>query len=476
MAIKKVRKASVSNSVELDRVELEYLKEWHQSSHRKPLLVRGARQVGKTSLVRLFCKKEKLQLVEVNLELQKSLRKSFCQMDPKRIISDLQLELGLAFSKKTLLFIDEIQTVPEAIQGLRYFYELMPELPVIAAGSLLEFVLSDHELAMPVGRVETLFLGPMRFTDFLKARKQGYLLKTVLSFDFSQVISALEHTKLLEYFLEYLQVGGMPEAVRQFVLNESYPKVRKIQRDILQSYKDDFAKYSKRIPLERIERVFLYATANIGRKVKYSEVDPNEQSKNLLLAIELLEKAGVIYRVFHSGAGGIPLELTKNSRIFKFLFMDVGLVSCSLNLDAEEINKIYFSSPTEVLLLHRGMISEQFVGQSLLHNGSNEKKSLYFWLRDETANKAEVDFLIEQGLQIFPIEVKSGKTGNIRSLVQFAKSKNHEKLKERSAIKLGTKEYSIRKTQVDSTSLTVYEVPLYLSERLWELLKDTGNY
>jgi predicted AAA+ superfamily ATPase len=431
--------------------------------------MRGPRQVGKTSLVRFFCQKLKLHLIEVNLELKKSLRQSFCQMDPEQVLKDIQSELGVTITKNTLLFIDEIQFVPEAIQGLRYFYELRPDIPVIAAGSLLEFVLSDHEFSMPVGRVEMFYMGPMKFSDFLRARKQNHLFKTLISFDLSQNITVLEHTKLLSYFLEYLQIGGMPEAIREFVHTESYEKVRKIQKNILQSYRDDFSKYAKRIPLERIERVFLYATANIGKKVKYSEIDPNEQSKSLLLAIELLEKAGVIYRVFHSSGSSIPLELTKQSRLFKFLFMDIGLVSASLNLDAEEINKIYFSTPLEILLLHRGMISEQFVGQSLLYSKSNERKSIYYWLRDETANKAEVDFLIEKGLQILPIEVKAGKTGNIRSLVEFTKDKSSNEITKRSAIKMGTKPFSVRETKIEKTTLKVYEIPLYLSERLWDL-------
>lgn len=467
MAVKKSSRAK--NNQQLDRYELHSLKEWYNSRNRKPLLMRGPRQVGKTSLVRHFCQKAKLHLIEVNLELKKTLRQSFCQMDPEQVLKDIQNELGVKATKNTLLFIDEIQFVPEAIQGLRYFYELKPDIPVIAAGSLLEFVLSDHAFSMPVGRIEMFHLGPMKFSDFLRARKQNHLFETLLNFELSQNITALEHTKLLNYFLEYLQVGGMPEAVREFVQTESFEKVRKVQKNILQSYRDDFAKYAKRIPLERIERVFLYATANIGKKVKYSEIDPNEQSKSLLLAIELLEKAGVIYRVFHCSGSGIPLELTKQSRIFKFLFMDIGLVSASLNLDAEEINKIYFSAPLEILLLHRGMISEQFVGQSLLYSKANGRKSIYYWLRDETANKAEIDFLIEKGLQILPIEVKAGKTGNIRALVEFIKAKSSNEKIARSAVKMGTKPLSVRETKIENTTLKIYEIPLYLSERLWDL-------
>lgn len=467
-----MRKKPINTSkdtLQLERYELANLNQWFNSENRKPLLMRGPRQVGKTSLVRHFAKQAKLQLVEVNLELQQTLRASFCQMDPEKVLKDIQIELGVKIGKHSLLFIDEIQFVPEAIQGLRYFYELRPGIPLIAAGSLLEFVLSDHDFSMPVGRIEMFYMGPMKFSDFLKARKQPQLYKTLTQFTLSQELTVLEHKKFLDYFIEYLQIGGMPEAIREFVQTESFEKVRKIQKNILQSYRDDFAKYAKRIPIERIDRVFKYAISNIGKKVKYSEIDPNEQSKSLLLAIELLEKAGVIYRVFHSAGSGIPLEVSKQDKIFKFLFMDIGLVSAALNLDAEEINKIYFNPPLDVLLLHRGMISEQFVGQSLLYDQTNEKKSIYYWLRDQQSNKAEVDFLIEKGLQIIPIEVKAGRTGNIRSLVEFIRDKCSKENSSRIAYKFGIKQLSVRETKIENVTLKVYELPIYLSERLWDI-------
>lgn len=450
----------------LARAEIEGLKSWYRSTPRRPLLLRGPRQVGKTSLVRHFAKEFKLQLIEVNLELQKKIRATFSHMEPSKIMKDIQNELNVEMNKKTILFIDEIQTVPEAIQALRYFYELMPELPVVAAGSLLEFVLSDHSFSMPVGRIEMFYLGPMKFSDFLRAIKKEKLHKAIVQFKLEEGLTILEHQDLLSHYLEYLQVGGMPDAINEYVRTESLAKVRKIQKNILQTYSDDFAKYAKRIPLERIEKVFKFASANIGRKVKYTEIDPSEQAKSLLLAIELLEKAGIIYRVFHSDASGIPLELSKQNKIFKFLFMDIGLVSASLNLDGEEIKKIYFNPPNDLLLLHRGLISEQFVGQSLLFSSTEEKRGVYYWLRDQSAYKAEVDYLIARGLDIIPIEVKAGKTGNKKSLFEFAKS-HHSRV----ALKLGTKEFSVKNydLQENGKKLKIFEIPLFLAERLWTL-------
>ncbi len=448
----------------LERSELEYLTNWFHRSNRKPLMLRGARQIGKTSLVRMLCSKLKLNLIEVNLEFEEKLRMTFLQMDPDKIIRDIEHHFQCEFNSSTLLFIDEIQAVPEAIQGLRYFYEKKPELAVVAAGSLLEFVLSDHGFSMPVGRIEMFFMGPIKFSDFILARKKKSLHKLFVNYKLKDEMSDLEHQSLLELFFEYISVGGMPEAVREFVQTNSFSSVRRIQKNIIQTYRDDFGKYSKKVPLERIDRVFQFGAFNVAKKVKYSEIDPNEQSKSLILAIELLEKAGVINRVFHTNASGIPLGMGKNEKIFKFLFMDVGLVSSLLNLDNIEIQKIYFNPPTDPILLHKGMISEQFVGQQLIHRSDIEKPTLFYWLRDQSTQKAEVDFVIESGLSIIPIEVKGGKTGTIKSLIQFVK--DH---KSKLAIKLTTKSPSLLIKEVDQIKVTFVEIPLYFAERVHEL-------
>lgn len=465
MSRNKTKKRASEAPVSLHRAELLSLKSWLNRAGRKPLLLRGARQVGKTSLVRMFCDALKLNLIEVNLEFEEKLRVSFLQMDPNKIISDIEHHFQCEFNSNTLLFIDEIQTVPEAIQGLRYFYEKKPDLPVIAAGSLLEFVLSDHKFSMPVGRVEMFFMGPLKFSDYIIARNKKSLHKLFLNYKLSDQLTDLEHNSLLDLFLEYLSVGGMPEAVREFVQSNSFHSVRRIQKNIIQTYRDDFGKYAKRVPLERIDRVFQFCALNLARKVKYSEINPNEQSKSLILAIELLEKAGILHRVFHTQASGIPLSMAKNEKIFKFLFMDVGLASSMLNVDSKEIQKIYLNPPTEPILLHKGMMSEQFVGQQLLFHTGEEKIDLYYWLRDESTQKAEVDFVIEKGLSIVPIEVKAGKTGSIKSLIQFIKDHNSK-----TAIKLTIQPPKVTKKSITDIETNLIELPLYLAERIYELL------
>jgi len=453
---KKTRK-----NFEFYREELDELKVWYQNTNRKPLLLRGARQVGKTSLVRMFCKKQKLDLIEVNLELHQNLRKSFLQMDPNFVLRDVELFLKRKVTTKTLLFIDEIQVVPEAIQGLRYFFEIRTDLPIIAAGSLLEFVLSEHQFSMPVGRIDIGYLGPLKFSDFVRAKKEESLYSSIINYVWGKEISHLEHEKLLNLYLEFLLVGGMPEAVREYLKTNDLKIVKKIQKSILDTYQADFAKYARRIPIERLEKVFKFAGFNVGKKIKYSEINPQEQSKSLMLAIDLLEKAGVLNRVYHTAASGIPLSLGQNEKIFKFLFLDVGLICGLLGFDHSEIMKIYFDPPSDLNLLHKGMITEQFVGQALKFQSLSEKSELFYWLRDGSTQKAEVDYVIENRLTIIPLEVKAGKTGSIKSLIQFAKEK-----KSKVAIKIGTQSPRERSVSIDSSTLKVLYLPIYLAEKI----------
>lgn len=449
------------NDFEINRIELNELNEWYLKTNRKPLLLRGARQVGKTSLVRMFSRIQKLDLIEVNLELHQGLKKSFLQMDPNLVLRDIELFFKKKVTSKTLLFIDEIQVVPEAIQGLRYFFEMRPNLPLIAAGSLLEFVLSEYQFSMPVGRIDIGYLGPLKFSDFVKAKKEEQLYKLLLNYVWGKEITSLEHENLLNLYLEFLLVGGMPEVVREYLKANDLKTARKIQKSILETYQADFAKYARRIPIERLERVFKFAGFNVGRKVKYSEINTEEQSKSLILAIDLLEKAGVINRIYHSAASGVPLSLGQNDKIFKFLFLDVGLVCGFLGVDHSEIKKIYFDPPSDLNLLHKGMITEQFVGQALMFQSLSEKGELFYWLREESTQKAEVDYIIEKGHTILPIEVKAGKTGSIKSLIQFAKEK-----KSKVAIKLGAQPLRERSVSMDTFVLEVLFLPIYLAEKI----------
>jgi predicted AAA+ superfamily ATPase len=266
---------------------------------------------------------------------------------------------------------------------------------------------------------------------------------------------------LTEIYFEYLIVGGMPEAVDRYRQTKNLDDVRGVHRTIILNYQNDFSKYSQRTPLDRLEKVFHFIPTHIGQKIKYSEIDSELQSKSLRPALELLEKASVIRRIYHSDASGIPLSLGKSEKTFKSLFLDIGLVNYFLNFSYKEILNIYQNSNQDVHLLHKGLISEQFVGQEILTMDPFENRDLYYWLRDGRQNKAEVDYLLQRGLNILPIEVKFGKTGSIRSLLQFVKEK-----KSLQAVKLtlSPPQKEIRKQ--DDTEFSLISVPLYMASRL----------
>lgn len=445
----------------LPRSAIAHLQKWWMGESRKPLVLRGARQVGKTTLIRQFCESHQIRMIEVNLELDFELRKSFLQMDPDKILRDIEFAKNISIDSSCLLFIDEIQMVPEALQGLRYFYEKKPNLAVVGAGSLLDFTLSDHSFSMPVGRVEYLFIRPMSFQEYLMAHQQDKLLQAMISYQWGDPFSSVAHEKLTEIYFEYLIVGGMPEAVDRYRQTKNLDDVRGVHRTIILNYQNDFSKYSQRTPLDRLEKVFHFIPTHIGQKIKYSEIDSELQSKSLRPALELLEKASVIRRIYHSDASGIPLSLGKSEKTFKSLFLDIGLVNYFLNFSYKEILNIYQNSNQDVHLLHKGLISEQFVGQEILTMDPFENRDLYYWLRDGRQNKAEVDYLLQRGLNILPIEVKFGKTGSIRSLLQFVKEK-----KSLQAVKLtlSPPQKEIRKQ--DDTEFSLISVPLYMASRL----------
>jgi len=449
----------------LSRSAEEKLKTWFRSEKRKPLVLRGARQVGKTTLIRMFCEKNKLQLLEVNLEFDQELRGSFLKMDPEQILTDILLYKKARLTKNTVLFIDEIQVVPDAIQGLRYFYEKRPDLAVIGAGSLLEFTLSKHEFSMPVGRVEYLFLHPMSYLEFLIARKENALTLAFQDFQWKKKMSPLVHKRLLESYYEYLVVGGMPEAVETFYRTKDLEQVKKIHRTITLNYKNDFSKYSGRIPTARLDRIFSFVPLHIGTKTKFSNIDPNEQAKNLKLGFDLLEKAGLLHRIYHTDASGLPLKIGASESVFKTIFLDVGMVSYQLGLSYQSILEIYQNTQSEVHLLHKGLISEQFVGQQLISSNCDEPLDLYYWLREGKSNNAEVDYVIQKELLIVPVEVKFGKTGNIRSLLQFVKEK-----KSKQVMKFTTEEPRQELKTYQEVQFNLNYLPLYLAERIYELI------
>ncbi len=402
----------------MQRLAEEYLEKWWVKQHRKPLILRGARQVGKSTLVRQFALKHRLNLIEVNLERNLYLNDLFKTMDIHMIILELEALTGKRIKdEKSLIFLDEIQATPLALPALRYFYEDIPDIPLIAAGSLLEFTLSNHSFSMPVGRIEYYHLFPMSFKEFL-FEIYPELLQYINNFDIDTPIPEAAHNKLLQIQREYLYVGGMPEAVLSYKENKSLTDVSNIHRSIVDTFQDDFSKYATQKDLLLLQKVFNFIPGALGNKIKYSNISRENRSQDLKTKIELLTKARICHRITHSYASGIPLNADINELAYKLIFMDIGLANHICGIDWLTI-----TSMDNLRLINEGGLAEQFIGQHLIINNGLVNPVLHYWIRESKSSNAEIDYLISRGDWILPIEVKAGKSGSLKSLQQFVYEK-----------------------------------------------------
>ncbi len=453
----------------MDRVAFQYLDRWIQSRRRKPLVLRGARQVGKSTLVKLFADQHKLKLNEVNLERHLELESVFATLDTAAIRGELEALAGRSITEHgSLLFLDEIQATPSALPVLRYLYEDLPDIPVIAAGSLLEFVLADHNFSMPVGRIEYYHLGPMTFREFLKAIEPS-LCRYLDNLDFDTALPAAAHHKLLKRQRQYLFIGGMPEAVLAFKESDSLEEASSVHRRIVSTYEDDFAKYARRQELVRLQQTFRMIPRQVGQKIKYVNFSREDRSRDIKSAIDLLEKARVCIRVVASHCSGVPLAADINEFVYKLLFLDVGLMSYLTGITWLDLNRM-----DEVKLINEGAVAEQFIGQHLAYkNQGKNPPELVYWLREGRKANAEVDYVICLGADIFPIEVKAGRSGTLRSLQQFAASG-----KSSTAVRFDTNPPSRQEVshqvpvsgELQQVSFTLLSLPLYAVEETNRLL------
>ncbi len=402
------------------RHEMDDLERWHGRARRKPLIIRGARQVGKTTLVRLFADRFFDRLVEVNFERDPQLASLFASNDPATTVERLQLHLDLDIMPGgTLLFLDEIQAAPEVLATLRYFYEELPSLHVVAAGSLLEIALERPAFSVPVGRIEYLHLGPMQFEEFLLAAGKARLVRLLNEYELGDEIPAAIHQQLMHWLRSFLIVGGMPDAVRAFVDGDSHQESEAVKHSILTTFRDDFGKYGGRVDQNRLRKVFERLPLVVGDKLKYVHIDRGERAKDLADALHLLSLARVAYRVRHTAANGIPLGAEADDRKFKALFLDVGLMTTASGLTLLDLEQA-----DDVMLVNRGALCEQLVGQHLLYSAPPwEEPQLFYWAREKPGSSAEVDYLVSQGREIIPVEVKAGKTGTLKSLHLFLREK-----------------------------------------------------
>lgn len=451
----------------LERFAVDHLKRWFSKKKRKPLILRGARQVGKSTLVRQFAEKQNLALHEINLEKHMYLNDVFKSLDIDTIIRELEAIINANIqTPESLLFLDEIQAAPHALHALRYFYEEKCELPVISAGSLLEFTLSNHSFPMPVGRVEYFHLGPMTFKEFLQSIEPG-LINYITSFMPEQSIPIAAHNNLLKKLREYFFVGGMPEAVDIYSQSTSITDVRDVHRSIADTYQDDFSKYAGSSDPALMQKVFRCIPRIIGKKIKYSNISKEHRSKEVKSAIERLAQARVCHRIFHSHCSGLPLYAEIKENIYKVLFMDIGMVNHICGNDW-----ITLQSFVDHELVNEGSLAEQFIGQHLLQK-AGEAPQLCYWLREGRSTNAEVDYVLSRGNMIIPVEVKSGKSGTLKSLQQFVFHKQSN-LAVRFDLNPPGLQQVKHKASIGSSrepvSFHLLSLPLYMVEELPEII------
>jgi len=402
------------------RIAQQYLSRWKIKSNRKPLVIRGARQVGKTYLVRSFARKF-VNLVEINFERNPEIGQLFSSNDPEKIIRLLGLQYNQEITPgNTLVFLDEIQARPEVLAVLRYFFEETPGLHIIAAGSLLEFALEQPEFSVPVGRIEYLHLGPMQFSEYLQAIAGDNLVEFLGEFKLDDEIPGPLHQQYLEHLHTFFITGGMPEAVKTFRDSYSWQECEAVKAGILATIQDDFNKYGTRVKEFTLQNLYKKIPLQVGYKFKYVNIDRHQRAVVLAKALHLACQARVATRIYHSSANGIPLGAEVNDKKFKVIFLDVGLMStaCGLNL-------LDFERAEDILLVNNGAVCEQFIGQHFLHGQEFYREpELYYWSREKKNSAAEIDYLLSHGSAIIPIEVKAGTAGSLKSLQLFLKEKN----------------------------------------------------
>lgn len=445
------------------------LLEWKDNPMRKPLLLRGARQVGKSSAVRHFGKEFQF-FAEVNFERHKTV-KTFFQgdIDIRLIVQKIAIYINVPIEEgKTLLFLDEIQECPEAIMALRFFKEDYPGLHVIAAGSLLEFTLQELP-TFGVGRIHTLFMYPMTFDEFLNANNENGLISMKKQADSQHPLDAAFHEKLIEYFRIYLLVGGMPEAVLAWIKTHNFNQCSHIQEDIILTYEDDFGKYKKRVSPDLLRTTLHGICHQPGEKITFKQISADYRSSQIREAVRLLTLAGLVIPVIATSGNGIPLDAEANEKNMKILLLDSGLLLSVLqlegNLAQHLVELIMTGSPQD--LVNKGGLVEMVAGLELLRNKPCvQRQKMFYW--EKSGNSiAEIDYLDTFHLKVTPIEIKSGTQGGMKSLWQFMREKRLTEAIRCSFENFG--EFTYTDPQADNAERHITIIPLYALDNLREM-------
>lgn len=402
-----------------------YLEQWARRNDHKPMLLRGSRQVGKSTAVRHLGEMFD-NFVEINFEKQPGYKMIFKEnLVVTRIISELSAISGQPIvAGKTLLFLDEIQECQEAMMSLRFFREDMPDLHVVAAGSLLEFALSELP-TFGVGRIHSMYMYPMTFDEYLEANGETLLLDYKRKASPDRPLPEPIHNKLIGLIRSYFLVGGMPEAVRKWVDTHDYLQCQEVQDDIISGYEADFPKYSKKVDPVLLRQTLRSAAVQVTKKFSYSQVGGGYRTEEVKKALEMLILAGICTQVVRTDANGLPLGSEADLGYRKILILDSGLMLRLLNMSSVDVAKITSEILTEDAtdLVNKGPMAEMVAGLEMLrYKTPNLRHDLYFWTRTAKNSQAEVDY-VEAKDGILPIEVKAGMKGGMKSLWIFMREK-----------------------------------------------------
>jgi len=444
---------------------IHYLIEWKNKKGRKPLVLRGARQVGKTSAVLMFAKKYFKNLIHLNLENIEHLRlfREAISLDDFEKIMQIKFHQKIV-PDETLIFIDEIQNSPSLMKLLRFFYEERPNIHVIAAGSLFQAKIEREGFSLPVGRIEYAYVYPLDFFEYLEAQKEIELLTFLKSVFLEDKIPEAIHQEGLRHFYEYTMIGGMPEVVKVYIENRNIDSLKSIYSSLFTSYSEDIYKYSSLANTKYLSYVIEQAPLFAGTTITYEKFGGSSfRSREISAAFDTLEKVMLVYQVQATKSKEIPL-IGQRKRPKKLLFLDVGLINHRMGVQEEFINLKDLND------FYRGRIAEQIIGQNILAQFINHIPIILYWAKGKREGTAEVDFCLQVKGTILGVEVKSGGSGRLRSLFSFADVvKNHQLVRiysghlKKEKVKIGGKIYKLT------------SVPFYLTSRIIDTHAFTGG-
>lgn len=442
-----------------DRRIIKYLEEWKNNPARKPIVIRGARQVGKTSAVLIFGRKHFKDIIHLDLEKVEHIRLFAKELSLGEFLAVLQAEWKKKIvPQETLIFIDEIQNSPNLIKLLRFVYEERPDLYVVAAGSLLEAKIKKEGFSFPVGRIEFCYLYPLDFFEYLKAKGENELLELLGKADFDNPPSKVIHEMALKKFYEYAMVGGMPGVIKEYFESQDINKLKVLYSSLLTAYIEDVHKYASLAEAKYLSYVIETAPLFAGSTITYEKFGGSSyRSREMSKAFSTLERVMLLSQLRATSSTDLPL-ISKEKRPKKLIYLDVGLVNYRMNILNDFLQMTDFDS------FYQGRIAEQIVAQNILAHFVNYPAQLLYWARERKEGIAEVDFCVTVGGRVLGIEVKAGKKGKLRSLFIFA-----QQVRKPILVRFYSGELKKEKVRLEDKEYILFSLPFYLVTRLFDL-------